>query len=280
MIVYRTKTDLSRHLDDLRKRGKTIGLVPTMGALHAGHISLIEKSTTGNDATVVTIFINPTQFNDASDLERYPRTPERDLEMLRSHQVDVVFIPTVEEMYPEPDTRTFDFGGLDLVLEGLHRKGHFNGVAQIVSKLFDIVRPHRAYFGQKDFQQLVIVRKLAKLMGLELEVVACPIVREKDGLALSSRNMQLSKEERKVAPYIYQILSMAGEKRGSMSPEELKVWVEGQMKTQSLIQLEYFEIVEVKALKPVRTWEEKVNKVGCIAVYLGEVRLIDNLFFD
>jgi pantoate--beta-alanine ligase len=280
MIVFRTKTDLAGYLGNLRKSGKSIGLVPTMGALHAGHASLVERSTSENDATVVSIFVNPTQFNDPDDLAKYPRTPDRDVELLRSRQVDVVFCPEVAEMYPEPDRRSFDLGGLDRVMEGLHRKGHFNGVAQIVSKLFWAVQPDRAYFGQKDFQQLVIVRHLVQLLEMNIEVVACPIVREKDGLAMSSRNLRLNRKERKAAPIIFQTLQKAYELRGELSPGDLKTWVASQFDHQELLQLEYFEIVEDKALRPVIDWAEKVNKVACIAVVLGEVRLIDNLFFD
>lgn len=280
MIVYRTKSDLAGHVNNLRNMGKSTGLVPTMGALHPGHISLIEKSTGENDATVVSIFVNPTQFNDPSDLETYPRTPEKDLELLRNHRVDVVFTPSVKEMYPEPDLRTFDLGGLDTVMEGAHRPGHFNGVAQIVTKLFDAVRPSRAYFGQKDFQQLVIVRHLAVQLGLDIRIEACPIIREKDGLAMSSRNVMLTREERKAAPFIYRTLVSAGEKRHSHSPLDVKQWVEEQFTGHPLFQLEYFEIVEDKALTAIKEWTPGVNNVACIAVLLGEVRLIDNLFFD
>ena len=202
MIVYRTKKDLAQHLDALRNADKSIGLVPTMGALHQGHTSLIVKAASENDAVVVSIFVNPTQFNDPADLEKYPSTLDQDLELLQSMYVDLVFIPSVSEMYPQEDTRSFDLGNLDKVMEGKHRKNHFLGVVQIVSKLFLVVNPHKAYFGQKDFQQLVIVRHLVQLMNMELDIVACPIVREEDGLAMSSRNARLSREERNLAPFI------------------------------------------------------------------------------
>ena len=280
MIVYRTKIDLTQHLDNLRKKGKSIGLVPTMGALHPGHLSLVKRSASEMDATVVTIFINPTQFNDPADLEKYPRTPENDLDLLQSNRADVVFVPSVKEMYPVPDHTTFDLGGLDQVMEGRQRKGHFNGVAQIVSRLFEVVRPHRTYFGQKDFQQLVIIRHLARCLKMDTDIVGCPIVREKDGLALSSRNVHLNREERKAAPFIYQILQKAYEMRGDLSPAQVKEWVSSSFEQHPLMKLEYFEIVEDKALNPVMGWDEKVNKVGCIAVVLGGVRLIDSLFFD
>jgi len=280
MIVYRTKKDLERHLNALRDTNKTIGLVPTMGALHKGHASLVEKAIEENDAVVVSIFVNPTQFNDPADLEKYPRTLDHDLELLQSLDVNLVFIPSVQEMYPEKDIRIFNLDNLDKVMEGKQRMGHFNGVTQIVSKLFETVNPDRAYFGQKDFQQLVIIRRMVEILGLNLDIVACPIVREEDGLAMSSRNVQLNREERKLAPHMYITLQLAREKRGSLSPAEVKSWVSDQFKEQPLMQLEYFEIVEDKGLRPIAVWEEKVNQVGCMAVQLGGIRLIDNLIFN
>lgn len=280
MIVYRTKDDLTGHLLSLKNEDLTIGLVPTMGALHAGHASLVERAAFENDLVVVTIFVNPTQFNDPSDLEHYPRTLDQDLEMLRSLRADLVFVPSVREMYPGKDTQTFDLGGLDRVMEGAYREGHFNGVAQIVSKFFLMIHPDRAYFGQKDFQQLVIVRRLVNILNLDLSVVSCPIIREKDGLAMSSRNVRLSKEERKLAPFIYETLVQAREQKLTLSPEQVKDWVRLRFLEQPLMRLEYFEIVEDKGLTSIQTWEEKVNKVGCLAVHLGKVRLIDNLYFD
>lgn len=280
MIVYRTKQDLTRHLDALPNRVKSIGLVPTMGALHQGHASLVETAASQNDLVVVTIFVNPSQFNDPTDLEMYPRTLDQDLELLQSLNVELVFIPSVKEMYPMEDKRTFDLGNLDNILEGKHRKGHFNGVAQIVSKLFETINPARAYFGQKDFQQLVIVRHLVEILNMNLDIVACPIIREEDGLAMSSRNIRLNRDERKLAPFIYITLQLAREKRGSFSPAEVKSWVISQFEKQPLMQLEYFEIVDDKDLQPVVSWEGQVNKVGCLAVQLGGIRLIDNLIFD
>jgi pantoate--beta-alanine ligase len=280
MIVYRTKTDLSGHLLSLQNEGKSIGLVPTMGALHQGHMSLVEKAAAENDVVVVTIFVNPTQFNDPSDLDLYPRTLDQDLELLRQLEADLVFVPAVKEMYPDEDTQIFDLGELDKVMEGKHRPGHFNGVAQIVSKLFLMIRPHRAYFGQKDFQQLVVIRRLVEILDMNLTIVSCPIIRENDGLAMSSRNTRLSKEERKLAPFIYETLVHASEKMEALSPSQLKEWVILQFKKQSALELEYFEIVEDKGLMPVVKWDEEVNKVACLAVLLGGVRLIDNLIFD
>lgn len=268
------------HLLSLQNEEKTIGLVPTMGALHQGHTSLVEKANGENDIVVVSIFVNPTQFNDPSDLDHYPRTLDRDLELLRNLEADLVFVPSVKEMYPEEDSQIFDLGTLDKVMEGKHREGHFNGVVQIVSKLFLLIRPHRAYFGQKDFQQLVIIRRLVEIIELDLTIVPCPIIREKDGLAMSSRNTRLSKEERKLAPFIYETLNHAREKMDTLTPIQLKDWVTLQFKKQPEMELEYFEIVEDKALTPVNNWDETVNKVGCIAVQLNGVRLIDNLNFD
>jgi pantoate--beta-alanine ligase len=280
MIVYRTKTDLTGHLLSLQNEGKTIALVPTMGALHEGHMSLVEKANSENDIVVVTLFVNPTQFNDLSDLDHYPRTLDQDLELIRQLEADLVFVPSVKEMYPEEDTQIFDLGSLDEVMEGKHRKGHFNGVAQIVSKLFLLIRPQRAYFGQKDFQQLVIIRRLVEILELNLTIVPCPIIREKDGLAMSSRNTRFSKEERKLAPFIYETLVQAREKMEDMTPSQVKEWVTLQFKKQSELNLEYFEIVEDKGLMPIDEWDEKLNKVACLAVQLGGMRLIDNLNFD
>ena len=280
MIVYRTKKDLSGHLLTLRNEGKTIALVPTMGALHRGHASLVEKADAENDIVVVSIFVNPTQFNDPSDLNLYPRTLDSDLELLRHLEVDLVFVPSVNEMYPEENAQIFDLGNLDKVMEGRHRPGHFNGVAQIVSKFFLLVQPHRAYFGQKDFQQLVVIERLGEILKLDISIVPCPIIREKDGLAMSSRNIRLSKEDRKLAPFIYHTLKLARRKTASLSPSQLKEWVTLQFRKQAEMELEYFEIVEDKGLMPLEEWDDRVNKVACIAVHLGGVRLIDNLKFD
>ena len=280
MIVYRTRKDLTSHLAALRDRGKIIGFVATMGALHEGHVSLIERAKIENDALVVSIFVNPTQFNDPADLENYPRKLDEDLQMLQSMEVDIAFAPSVEEMYPEEDHRTFDLGGLDRVMEGKYREGHFNGVARIVSKLFETISPDRAYFGRKDFQQLVIIRKLVELLELDIAIIGCPIVREPDGLALSSRNELLTREERKAAPFIYITLKIAREKKAVLSPAALKSWVAEQFDNQPLMKLIYFEIVDDKNLRSVESWTEHVNKVGCIAVQMSRVRLIDNVNFD
>ncbi len=280
MIVYTTKDEVIRHLDYQRSKQKNIGFVPTMGALHQGHISLVNRSIRENDSTVVSIFVNPTQFNDPSDLKKYPRTPQEDLKLLEENGVDVVFLPSVKEIYPETDRRLFDLGGLDRVMEGAKREGHFNGVAQVVSKLFQICNPHRAYFGEKDFQQLVIIRRLVYLLDKNIEIVPCAIIREKDGLAMSSRNIRLGPEERKEAPFIYQTLREAAKLIDKLTPEEIKRWVRNQFLKKPMMELDYFEIVEDKALKSIESWDEEVNKVGCLAVILGGIRLIDNMKFD
>lgn len=280
MIVYRNKADLGIHLEKHREQGKCIGLVPTMGALHPGHASLVEKAVEECDLVVVTIFVNPTQFNDPSDLEHYPRTLDQDLDLLSKLNTDVVFVPAVEEMYPQGEKeRSFDLSPLDSVMEGASRPGHFKGVAQIVTKLFELTAPRRAYFGQKDFQQLAIIRRLTELMQLPLQVIACPIVREKDGLAMSSRNKRLSKEERKLAPYIYEVLQEAREMRHALDPGEIRDLVEQRFDEKEAFELDYFELVDARGLMPVEQWDASVETVGCIAVQLGGVRLIDNLNF-
>jgi pantoate--beta-alanine ligase len=255
------------------------GLVPTMGALHDGHLSLIRAAMKNGDLIVVSIFVNPTQFNNPGDLERYPRDLEADLDMLRNYPVDLVFAPPVEEMYPEKDTRIFDLAPLDSVMEGKFRPGHFNGVAQIVSKLFDAVKPHRAYFGQKDFQQLAIIRKLVSILNLDIEIVGCPIIREDDGLAMSSRNVLLTPRERSAAPLIYQTLLKAKNMKKQHSPGRIRDFVASAINGHPLMQLEYFEIVDDQNLMPVENWQGPQNKIGCIAVHLGDVRLIDNIYF-
>lgn len=280
MTSIYTIPELQEHLNSARLAGSSIGLVPTMGALHEGHLSLISAAEKNDDLIVVSIFVNPTQFNNPADLERYPRTLEKDLNMLADKCVDYVFIPSVKEMYPEKDTRTFDLAPLDSVMEGRYRPGHFNGVAQIVSKLFEAVRPHRAYFGQKDFQQLAIIRKLVTILQMNIEIVGCPIVREKDGLAMSSRNQLLSVRQREAAPLIYKTLGKAVRLKDKYTIEEIKQFVESTINQEPQMKLEYFEIVDDQNLTPLSDWTEAVNKVACIAVHLGEIRLIDNIYFD
>lgn len=257
----------------------TIGFVPTMGALHAGHISLVQRAAAENNCVVVSIFVNPTQFNDKKDLERYPRNLEADLNLLKNSGCHYVFAPAVEEVYPEPDKRRFDFGDLETVMEGRFRPGHFNGVGQVVSRLFDIVNPHRAYFGLKDFQQLAIIKKLVALLHYDIEIVPCPIVREESGLALSSRNELLSPAERKNAAAIYRTLSEAHQKSKYQEVSELISWVIREVNQHPPLDVEYFEIVNELTLQPVSTWDDPGGKIGCIAVWCGKVRLIDNVSF-
>ncbi len=277
MRVINTIKELRAVLDDCRAQGKSIALVPTMGALHSGHASLVERAVAENDVTVVSVFVNPTQFNDKNDLANYPRTLEADCALLESEGASIVFAPSVEEMYPEPDTREFSFAPLDTVMEGACRPGHFNGVAQIVSKLFYAVEPDKAYFGEKDFQQLAIIREMVRRLGLKLEIVGCPIVREPDGLAMSSRNTLLSPEERKRALAISSALFASLDFAKSNSLAATKALVEGLIMGTDGLELEYFQIVDGNTLQPIEEWGQSDCPVGCIALFCGKIRLIDNI---
>jgi pantoate--beta-alanine ligase len=277
MKIARTRSQLEKYLWPVDRHGT--GFVPTMGALHAGHISLVRRAREENGTVVVSIFVNPTQFNDPADLANYPRTEQEDLRLLEDAGADIVFIPSVEEMYPEPDGRVFDFGGLDSEMEGATRPGHFNGVAQIVSKLFEAVNPARAYFGEKDFQQVAIVKKMTGDLGLDIEIVTCPTVREKDGLAMSSRNTLLLPEYRAAAPKIYRALAAGVKKTGEMSPAEVERFVTDEINSDPLLEVIYFKIVDALTLRQVESWEEEGAKQGCVAVRAGDVRLIDNIRF-
>ena len=252
-IVHSIK-DLQAGLAALRAQGKTVGLVPTMGALHAGHASLVKRSVAENDATVVSIFVNPTQFNDKNDLAKYPRTLEADCRLLEQCGATFAFAPSVEEIYPEPDTRHFSYAPLDTVMEGAFRPGHFNGVCQIVSKLFDMVKPDRAYFGEKDFQQLAIIREMVRQMKFPLEIVGCPIVREADGLALSSRNQRLSADERQTALKISQTLFASVEFAASHTVAETQKFVEDSIAAVPGLRLEYFELVDGNTLQKIASF--------------------------
>ena len=277
MELIQTIRELRAKLDALRGEGKTIGLVPTMGALHAGHASLVKRAVAENDVVVVSDFVNPTQFNDKDDLAKYPRTLDADCRLLESCGAAFVFAPSVEEIYPEPDTRMFSYAPLDTVMEGKYRPGHFNGVCQIVSKLFLIVEPTRAYFGEKDFQQLAIIREMVRRYPFDLQIVGCPIVREADGLALSSRNARLSGEQRKQALQISKALFASVDYAKSHTLAETKAFVEKTIADAEGLRLEYFEIVDGNTLQTVGEWEESKYIVGCITVFCGEVRLIDNI---
>lgn len=278
MKLIQTIKELRSELNVLRSNGKTIGLVPTMGALHAGHASLVKRAVAENDVVVVSDFVNPTQFNDKNDLVKYPRTLEADCALLEKEGATFVFAPSVEEIYPEPDTRQFSYAPLDTVMEGKYRPGHFNGVCQIVSKLFQIVEPVRAYFGEKDFQQLAIIREMVRQLGFNgLQIVGCPIVREADGLALSSRNARLSAQERTCALQISQTLFQSVTFAATHSVAETKAFVEAAIAKADGLRLEYFEIVNGTTLQDIADWKDAEYVVGCITVFCGEVRLIDNI---
>lgn len=260
--------------------GSFVGFVPTMGALHKGHISLVERARRENDAVVVSVFVNPTQFNDPGDLRNYPRTPEADTAMLHDAGVDIVFMPSVEEVYPEPDKRMFDFGQIDKVMEGATRPGHFNGVAQVVSRLFDMVKPARAYFGEKDFQQIAVIKALVRQTGADVQIVECPIIREPDGLAMSSRNTLLPPEHRAAAPAIYVALQKGAQMKKELDVAATERFVKDEIEKNPLLKVIYFSIVDPETLQPVKNWDEAPNPRGCTAIQAGPVRLIDNINFN
>ena len=275
MKVVTTVKALREALAEVNPAG--VGFVPTMGALHAGHRSLVERARKENETVVVSVFVNPTQFNDKGDLKRYPRTPEADAALLEEAGADLVLMPSVEEIYPEPDTRQFDFGEVDKVMEGATRPGHFNGVAQVVSRLFDMVQPARAYFGEKDFQQIAVIKAMVKQLGLTVEIVECPIIRAEDGLALSSRNTLLDKAYRAAAPHIYEVLKQCAGKALEMTPAELTAWVIAEVENNPLLKVIYFQAVDALSMQQISAWEESERVQGCIAVQAGDIRLIDNI---
>ncbi len=277
MKVFNTIKSLQADLSSTRKQDVRIGFIPTMGALHEGHISLIETCKGNNDIPVASIYVNPTQFNDPGDLKNYPRQPDKDLEMLERAGCRYAFLPSDHEMYPEPDTRVFDFGDLGSIMEGKYRPGHFNGVAQIVSKLFDAVKPDRAYFGKKDFQQLAIIRRLVSDLHLSVEIVGCPIIRESDGLAMSSRNKLLSPVHRKAAPNIYQTLKTVKDMAQTADVSEIESFVFTAINSNPYLKLEYFQIVDSSTLKKINLLHPGTPVTACIAVFAGSVRLIDNI---
>ena len=279
MKIVHTIQDLRNALQAFRSEGKTVGLVPTMGALHAGHASLVKRSVKENDVTVVSIFVNPTQFNDKSDLAKYPRTLDSDCQLLEKIGADFAFAPSVEEIYPEPDTRTFSYPPTDEVMEGGYRPGHFNGVCQIVSKLFMMVEPDRAYFGEKDFQQIAVIKAMVADQKYPLEICPCPIVREKDGLALSSRNTLLSPDERTLAVNISRVLFISQSYAKNHTLSETKTWVTDTINSIEGLDVQYYEIVDGNSLLSVSNWEDSDYIVGCITVFCGSipVRLIDNV---
>lgn len=279
MKVLNKIVELQNELFQLRKEGNSIGLVPTMGALHEGHASLVKRSVKDNNVTVVSIFLNPTQFNDQGDLDRYPRTLEADCKLLEASGATIVFAPTVEEIYPIKDERTFEFSPQSTVMEGAKRPGHFNGVCQIVSKLFFIVKPNRAYFGEKDWQQIAVIKRLVDYVGMNIQIVECEIVRDEDGLAKSSRNTLLTKEERAIAPSIYRALSESIAYSKTHSLKDTHDYVISQINGIEGLEVEYFQIVDGNTLLDVETWDDSAYIVGCITVYCGNtpIRLIDIL---
>ena len=282
MKVINKTSDLQAIIEQFKNDGKSIGLIPTMGALHKGHLSLVKNSISNNDITVVSIFVNPTQFNNPNDLASYPRTVDKDLELLQTVGCDVVFAPEADDIYSKSETDSrfeFDFEGLDKVMEGKFRPRHFNGVVQIVSKLFDLVRPNRAYFGEKDFQQLAIIRLMTRRYNLPIEIVPCPIVREDSGLALSSRNSLLKDNEKQVASHIYAVLNESRQFVPQTEVEELKQCVIAAIEQKPELKVEYFDIVDGHTLKSIGKWDESDYVVGCITVFCGNVRLIDNICY-
>jgi len=277
MLVFAKIISVQQKIESL-KNGTTIGFVPTMGALHEGHLSLVEKAKKENDIVVVSIFVNPTQFDNADDLINYPKTIDKDLSLLKSTNCDIVFTPTPEEIYAnDVQSQSFDFEGLEFQMEGKFREGHFNGVGTIVERLFIIVEPHKAYFGEKDFQQIQIIRKMVEKRNLPVKIIACPIHREKDGLAMSSRNIRLTKEQRASAPFIYKTLKKAKAEFGTKNALEVLKWVENEFKNHPLFNLEYFEIADEDTLLPGETKNSTKKYRAFIAVFAGKVRLIDNI---
>jgi pantoate--beta-alanine ligase len=279
MDILRTVREVRDVISSLHSEGKTVGLVPTMGALHEGHFSLVRKCAADNDICVVSIFVNPTQFNNKEDLLKYPRNLDRDARFLEKEGVNIIFAPSEEEIYPEPDTRQFDFGLIDKVMEGVHRPGHFNGVAQVVSRLFDIVKPDRAYFGEKDFQQLAVIRAMVKQLELPVQIVPMPIVREKSGLALSSRNERLTQKQKEIAVAISKTLFESREWMADCTVAEVVKNVTDTLNAYEELGVEYYEIVDGNTLQSISDWVDSDYIVGCIAIFCGEVRLIDNVVY-
>ena len=275
MKTFYTVNELKQELATVNRAD--IGFVPTMGALHAGHRSLVEKARQECKTVVVSVFVNPTQFNDKNDLRNYPRTPEADAAILEAAGADYVLMPSVEEIYPEPDTRQFDFGQIDKVMEGATRPGHLNGVAQVVSRLFNIVDPAKAYFGEKDFQQIAVIKAMITQLDMDIEIVECPIIRDVDGLALSSRNTLLDEAHRAAAPHIYEVISQCADKAQHLSPAQLTDWVVTEVEKNPCLKVIYFQAVDALSLQQVESWSQSERVQGCIAVQAGEIRLIDNV---
>lgn len=286
ILTFNYKMEIYKHIPDIKfilslekEKHRTIGFVPTMGALHQGHISLIQKAKQDNDLVVCSIFVNPIQFNNKEDLKKYPRDITKDIKLLEEIGCDYLFYPSENEMYPSPDNTIFDFGHLDKVMEGESRPGHFNGVAIVVKRLFEIIEPNKAYFGEKDFQQLLIIKKLTKICGFNIEIIPFSIIREKDGLAMSSRNIRLSKHGREVASNIFRVLSKAKTLKNELSVIEMREFVIKEIIKFKEIEIEYFEISDAETLIPLENWHYSGWAIGCIAVNIDKIRLIDNVIF-
>lgn len=279
MLLFKHIADLQKHLNTLRAKGMTIGFAPTMGALHKGHVSLVDRSKTECDVTVVSIFVNPTQFNNAADLEKYPRTADDDIELLSAANVDVLFMPSVAEIYPNgmKQVQKFNFGKLDKVLEGQFRPGHFDGMSQVVNRLLDIIQPNKLYMGQKDFQQFTIVRRMLEILKSDTKIEMCRIVRENDGLAMSSRNIRLTPSDRLIAPKIYEALQEARNRVGSSGPREIQQLTLNRLKSEPRFNVEYVEVVDGNTLLPIIDFRDSNYIVALTAVWLNDVRLIDNI---
>jgi len=281
MRILKTINELISLINELKANNKTIGFVPTMGALHEGHLTLVRQCVAENEVCIVSVFVNPTQFNNKADLEKYPRNVEKDAQLLEKAGCAYVFAPSADEMYSADElenTFEFDFGGMDRLMEGKFRPGHFNGVVQVVSKLFKLVQPDKAYFGKKDFQQLAIIHRMVRLMHFQVEIIDCPIVREASGLAMSSRNERLSAAERDTAANIYRILNESRNLTDKMSPGELTQWVTDEVNNAGGLSVEYFDIADSETLITIDRWQPE--SIGCIAVFCGEVRLIDNIEYN
>jgi len=277
MITFSKILDINNFVKKQREDGKTIGFVPTMGALHQGHLDLMTRAKQENDLLVVSIFVNPIQFNNPNDLDKYPRDLVADIEMLEDIGCDILFVPSVTEMYPKKVAKEYSFGQLETVMEGASRPGHFNGVAIVVSKLFDITLPHKAYFGEKDFQQLAIISKLVEIENIPVEIIPCPTIRETDGLAMSSRNKRLTIEQRNAAPTIYKLLKLTKENSKSNTPNILKQQLIDKFNSYKNFDLEYFEFADDKDLQPINSWNSASGIIAFVVVKLGEIRLIDNI---
>ena len=280
MLIFHQIIEVKSYVAQRKQQSKTIGFVPTMGALHQGHISLIDASKKVCDITICSIFVNPTQFNNAGDLSRYPRTPEVDIQLLENAGCDALYMPDVKDIYPETDTRQFDFGYIDTVLEAAHRPGHYNGVGQVVSILLAGIAPHKAFFGSKDYQQVMVVKSLVKQLKLDVDIISCPILREEDGLAMSSRNTLLTSEERKMAKLVPKIMQQANAIAKEQGIEAAKKVVTNEISKVSMMKLDYYEICNAETLEPLTQLKSNKQAISLIAVFVGNIRLIDNWMID